>query len=372
VRIGKSRRGCCRVQDGRSPFKDIRQEGSQVDAAKNLNPCNTGYRLERGQMLQTCHAAREFVTCLEAPLSGKIGAVKSAMFSRMLMKGRWLQPVVFFSLLTLCRAADPDEKTSKPALEKADAETQFSLGKSYLKGTNYAAAAEAFRKAAEQGHAFAQNNLGVLYSKGLGVTQSYVEAAKWYRKDAEKGDALAQNSLGWFLVHSRGMDQDYKQAAVWYRKAAEQDLPEAQNHLGDLYYEGLGVERDYAEALKWITKAADHGRTSAMNTMGVIYELGLGVPQDYGIALKWFQQAADQRDGKGQFNIGRLYDRGIGVSPDYVKAYQWYTLAVNQGQDGAAKSRLELSLKMTPDQIAEGERLAKELSSSQRAANVSR
>ena len=43
------------------------------------------------------------------------------------------------------------------------------------------------RKAAEQGIAEAQSNLGLMYSDGLGVKQDYTEAAKWFRKAAEQG-----------------------------------------------------------------------------------------------------------------------------------------------------------------------------------------
>jgi len=49
---------------------------------------------------------------------------------------------------------------------------------------------------AEQGDADAQNNLGVRYATGEGVTQDKVEAAKWYRKAAEQGNAYAQCNLG--------------------------------------------------------------------------------------------------------------------------------------------------------------------------------
>ena len=53
-----------------------------------------------------------------------------------------------------------------------------------------------YRKAAEQGLANAQFNLGVMYHKGRGVPQSYEEAAKWFRKAAEQGDTKAIQALG--------------------------------------------------------------------------------------------------------------------------------------------------------------------------------
>ena len=47
--------------------------------------------------------------------------------------------------------------------------------------------------AAEQGHMYAQFNLGSSYANGDGVPQDMVEAEKWYRKAAEQGyeDAIA-------------------------------------------------------------------------------------------------------------------------------------------------------------------------------------
>ena len=52
-----------------------------------------------------------------------------------------------------------------------------------------------YRKAAEQGKAIAQYNLGYCYEKGLGVVKDPTEAVKWYRKAAEQGDAAAQAAL---------------------------------------------------------------------------------------------------------------------------------------------------------------------------------
>jgi len=65
---------------------------------------------------------------------------------------------------------------------------------------DYAEAMKWFRKAAEQGDAQAQRNLGIMYHGGQGVSQDYGEAMKWFRKAAEQGDAQAQNNLAWLLA----------------------------------------------------------------------------------------------------------------------------------------------------------------------------
>jgi TPR repeat protein len=57
-------------------------------------------------------------------------------------------------------------------------------------------AVERIRKAADQGDAGAQNNLGLMYQVGHGVPRDYAEALKWYRLAAEQGAATAQTALG--------------------------------------------------------------------------------------------------------------------------------------------------------------------------------
>ena len=56
-------------------------------------------------------------------------------------------------------------------------------------------ACEWYQKAAEQGSASAQFNLGVAYYCGEGVTRDLKTAAEWYQKAAEQGDAIAQFNL---------------------------------------------------------------------------------------------------------------------------------------------------------------------------------
>jgi hypothetical protein len=61
------------------------------------------------------------------------------------------------------------------------------------------------RKAAEQGDADAQRELGRLYVFGRGVPKDEVEAAKWYRKAADQGDANAQRNLAILYVLRQGV-----------------------------------------------------------------------------------------------------------------------------------------------------------------------
>jgi TPR repeat protein len=64
-----------------------------------------------------------------------------------------------------------------------------------------------YRKAADQGLAQAQYNLGVMFDQGCGVAQSDMEAVRWLRKAADQGDAQAQYNLGVMFDQGRGVAQ---------------------------------------------------------------------------------------------------------------------------------------------------------------------
>ena len=88
-------------------------------------------------------------------------------------------------------------------------------------GSAHAAAADEFnavKKAAEQGDADAQHNLGVMYAYGKGVPEDDAEAVRWYLKAAEQGHADAQHNLGVMYAYGKGVALDYAEAAHWRRK----------------------------------------------------------------------------------------------------------------------------------------------------------
>ena len=81
---------------------------------------------------------------------------------------------------------------------------------------------------------------------------------------------------------------------------------------------------------------------------------------DYDTALQEFRPLAEQGHAQAQVNLGIIYSQSQGVPKDDVQAYRWYTLAVNQGDDLAGKFKDHLEKPMTPAQLAEAQRLARE------------
>jgi len=62
---------------------------------------------------------------------------------------------------------------------------------------------EWYRKAADQGHALAQCNLGIVYHNGIGLAQDFEQAKQWLRKAADQGHANAQHVLG--IMYDNGL-----------------------------------------------------------------------------------------------------------------------------------------------------------------------
>ena len=128
------------------------------------------------------------------------------------------------------------------------------------------------------------------------------------------------------------------------------------------YQKGLTAYKsgDYATALREWTRLAEQGYVSPQYNLGQMYRTGQGVPQDYKTAVKWYRLAAEQGFANAQNNLGNAYARGRGVIQDNVYAYMWYNIAASSGNKIAVKNRDITAKEMTPAQIAEAQKLARE------------
>ena len=254
-------------------------------------------------------------------------------------------------------------KWYRKAADQNHAEAQCRLGGCYALGQGVAddevEAIKWFRKAAEQNHPFAQFLLGYYYANGQGVAKDEAEAVKWYRKAAEQNDAQAQFNLGGCYAYGQGVAKDGAEAVRLYRKAAEQNLASAQASLGWCYANGQGVAKDEVEAVKWFRKAAEQDYAAAQGSLGACYAMGQGVAKDEVEAVRWCRKAAEQNYAAAQGSLCACYAYGQGVAKDYVEGYKWILLAAGQGNEPAKKAMSTLEDMMTREQIAEGQKLAR-------------
>ena len=194
----------------------------------------------------------------------------------------------------------------------------------------------------------------------LDGNQKWAVRADACRTAATQGHAMAQGALGFMYDNGHGVPQDYAEAVRWYRLAAEQGNAWAQHNLGAMYYKGQGVAKDYTEAMRWYRLAAEQGSAYAQFSLGIMYYEGHGVAKDYAQAMRWYRLAAEQGNARAQGSLGYMYVKGHGVPKDDALAYMWFNLAAASGYETARENRDLLSKELTPKQITEAQRMARE------------
>ncbi|GFO77175.1 uncharacterized protein BPLS_P5446 [Bathymodiolus platifrons methanotrophic gill symbiont] len=66
-----------------------------------------------------------------------------------------------------------------------------------------------------------------MYGRGQGVVQNYKEAVKWFSKAARQGHASAQYNLGLMYANGQGIPQDYVMAHKYFNIAASSGVKKA-------------------------------------------------------------------------------------------------------------------------------------------------
>ena len=124
------------------------------------------------------------------------------------------------------------------------------------------------RKAAEQGDANAQCNLGVCYEYGQGVDKDETEATKWYRKAAEQGNANAQFNLGVCYYYGRGIKRSLNNAAEWLKRSAEQGNRDSQYYIEHSSDPNGNGQLSDEESVTWYKILAEKGIVAVIRIRG--------------------------------------------------------------------------------------------------------
>jgi TPR repeat protein len=106
--------------------------------------------------------------------------------------------------------------------------------------------------------------------------------------------------------------------------------------------------------------AATQGNLRAQYNLGAMYDNGQGVAKDHAKAMHWYMLAAAQGHLTAQYNLGIMYNNGQGVVQNYVRAHMWINLAAVNGNSDAVKNRDIVAAKMSTQQIAEAQKMARE------------
>ncbi len=126
-----------------------------------------------------------------------------------------------------------------------------------------------------------------------------------------------------------------------------------------------GDTSEVSDDIADLMKDAELGDSDAQYNLALMYFLGEAIPLDYKEAFRWFRASAVQGNSSAQGSLGAMYRAGLGLPQDYILAHMWYNLAVanselDQERKLWAKNLDATAKKMTADQIAEAQRLARE------------
>lgn len=128
---------------------------------------------------------------------------------------------------------------------------------------------------AEGRDADAQFQLGMRYLVGHDVLPDESVALNWIGRAADQGHAAAQYQLGSY--YTLEPHRDFRQAADLLKSSARQGYAPAQFSVAMLHLIGAGVPHDRIEAYAWLLLAAPQG-------------------DQEGIALQWRLQAEPNAD----------------------------------------------------------------------------
>ena len=122
---------------------------------------------------------------------------------------------------------------------------------------------------AEEGKLWAIYHLGMSYRDGVeGFDKNLPKGVRYIRMAAEKGYALAQSELGVMYSKGVGVPRDMKKSFDLYMQAAVQGEAIAQLNVGNRYHKGEGVDKDVNQSFIWCKKSADQGHTNAQYNLG--------------------------------------------------------------------------------------------------------
>jgi len=117
---------------------------------------------------------------------------------------------------------------------------------------------------------------------------------------------------------------------------------------------------DYATAQAEWLPLAEAGMVEAQYNIGLMHEHGQGYDVDLAAAHPWYLKAAEGGYAKAQYRVAEMYEEGEGIRTDLIQAHFWFRQAGDQRYENAKKRRRKVADKMTPEQIAMAELLARQ------------
>ena len=193
-------------------------------------------------------------------------------------------------------------------------------------------------KAANDGDAEAQLNLGVCYRDGIQISVNDDDAVSWFEKSAAQGNHEAEHALAEMLSRRQpSSDATDRKIVGLLQKAVAANHIKAKTLLGKCLYTGKGIDKDYDRAVELWEDAVKSGDLDAKCELAGFHFTGHGMfnaGKDRDRALKEWTEAATANHIESTFRLGKYYAGGSGLfssGKDIPKAKQYLLVAAKAG-----------------------------------------
>jgi uncharacterized protein len=156
---------------------------------------------------------------------------------------------------------------------------------------DYPAAIKEWRPLAINGDADAQFNLGQAYKLGRGVPVDFKLAEGWYRKAADQGHFQAEDNLGLILFQNG----DRPKAMPYIEKSANRGEPRAQYVYATALFNGDLAKKDWVRAYALMTRASANGLNQASASLAQMDQFIPLEQRQKGLAMARDIEASAQR-----------------------------------------------------------------------------
>jgi enhanced entry protein EnhC len=203
--------------------------------------------------------------------------------------------------------------------------------------------------------------LGLLYDRGIGISQDAAKAIYWYEQAG--ANPVSQFILGTYTLEGKGIAMNREKGVALLQQSAatsfsyadfnlavlEHDdnkpfLPQliksyelGNNHAGIVLADYYLAESDQNSDSEQLQKAkqiytglAEKGDSHAQLKLAYMLDKGLGASPDSVAAQRWYTASAEQGDALGQYLLGQFYQVGQIGEPDYTLAKEWYQKSAEQ------------------------------------------
>ncbi|MFT9075991.1 relaxase MobL [Ethanoligenens sp.] len=213
---------------------------------------------------------------------------------------------------------------------------------------------QGFLEQAEDGNAYANYRVAMMYEKGNGVPQDDQKYQDYLREAAYLGHTQSMYLLGQKLINSTisnfdegirclemAADKGHGKAAstlgqsylsagdnetafTYMRRAAELGDRPATYMLGKMYRDGIGTPADAKKAADYLKQGANIFWTDEYKAARAYLYGSKKVEQDFSAALELLKEEAAKGNAFAMCDVGRIYDRGLGIDPDPDMAMKYY------------------------------------------------